>query len=497
VAGVGLSSADGSRVVEGLGASALLTGLVGPGSRLKANAVATLGGFQLLWGTHYADFSDRHMALDLDLDRSADDDATVAVRLELPPHAALTGSLRNTAAASSAWEGALTVSDIGGFWEKYAGTPFQGTLGGAGGLALSGGELRARLSGEVGDIVTATGEVGIEGLSLSTADGGLDVEQLRLRLPVDLSWTAAGGVEAGEPQRGSLAFDRLAVAGVELAATATELAVLGDSVTMVGGLHLPVFGGEVVLENAGFADLARPSRHLSAAVGLHRIRLAEVSSALGLPPLAGDVTGGFPGVLYSNGILTVDGTGELAVFGGTVTMRGITGSDLLTRYPRLKFSADWREIDLAQVTRTFDFGTMSGIVEGELVDCEVFGDVPIRFHGRLRSVPRKGVPQRISLKAVNNIAIVGTGSGLGFLDRGLRRFIDSYAYQGIGVEMALSQDRFLLRGLERRGDRELFVKGRFPLRLDVVNVDPGMTVSFRTMVQRLRTLDVTTVTHQP
>ena len=63
--------------------------------------------------------------------------------------------------------------------------------------------------------------------------------------------------------------------------------------------------------------------------------------------------------------------------------------------------------------------------------------------------------------------------------------------------MSLANDHFLLRGLERRGDQELFVKGRFPLRLDVVNVEPGMTVSFRTMIERLRTLDVTTATPQP
>ena len=192
----------------------------------------------------------------------------------------------------------------------------------------------------------------------------------------------------------------------------------------------------------------------------------------------------------------MDGTGELSLFGGTVTMHDIAGSDLLTRYPQLKFSADWQGIDLAQLTRTFDFGAMSGIVDGHLDDCEIFRDVPTGFRGVLRSVDRKGVRQRISLKAVNNIAIVGTGSGLGFIDRGLRRFISSYPYHSIGIEMTLSQDHFLLRGLERRGDRELFVKGKFPLRLDVVNVEPGMTVSFRTMIQRLRTLDVTTVTTQ-
>jgi hypothetical protein len=497
VAGAGLSAADGSRVVEGLQASAVVTGLAGAGTGLQASAVATLGGFQLLWGTHYADFSDRHATLDIDANRGSDGDSTVAAQLRLPPQAALEGTLRLTAGAPPGWEGTLTVADIGGFWERYLAQPFQGTLGGAAGLRLEGGELRTRLRGTAGAVVTATGEVGLEGLSIASADGGLALESLRLQLPVDLGWTGAGGVQAGEPQRGSLAFDRAAVGGVQLAATAAELVLLGDSVTMAGELHLPVFGGEVVLENAGFADLARSSRHLTAAVGLRRISLAEVSRTLGLPPLAGDVTGRFPRVLYGNGVLRVDGTGELAVFGGTVTMRAITGSDLLTRYPRVTFSAQWHEIDLAQVTSTFDFGTMSGIVEGELVDCEIFRDVPVRFRGRLRSVPREGVKQRISLKAVNNIAIVGTGSGLGFLDRGLRRFIDSYAYQGIGVEMALVQDHFLLRGLERRGDRELFVKGRFPLRLDVVNVDPGMTVSFRTMIQRLSTLDVGAVTTHP
>lgn len=497
VAGAGLNAAGGSRVLEGLAASAALKGVAGPDGRLSTNAVATLGGFQLLWGTHYADFSDRHAVVTIDANRSADGDAAVEAQLELPPQAVLAGSLRFTAEVPPAWKGSLTVDDIGGFWERYVEVPFQGTLGTAGGLRVEGGELRARLRGTVDAVVTATGEVGLEGLSLSAADDGFNLDKLQLQLPVDLGWTEAAGVQAGEPQRGSLAFDRAAVGGVQLAATATELALLGDAVMMVGDLHLPVLGGEVVLENAGFADLARPSRHLRAAVGLRRISLAEISRALGLPPLAGDVTGRFPRVQYGNGVLTVDGTGELSIFGGTVTMRGITGSDLLTRYPRLKFSADWREIDLAQVTHTFDFGTMSGIVEGELVDCEIFRDVPIRFRGRLQSVPHEGVKQRISLKAVNNIAIVGTGSGLGFLDSGLRRFIDSYAYRGIGVEMVLSQDHFLLRGLERRGDRELFVKGRFPLRLDVVNVDPGMTVSFRTMIQRLRTLDVTTVTRQP
>ncbi len=497
MAGAGLSASDGSRVMEGLEVNAQLEGVGGPGIGLKANVAATLGGFQVLWGTHFADFTERQAVVNIDAARGPDGDAAVTVQLELRPQAALTGTLRFAAGAPAAWEGSLTVEDIGGFWERYVTAPFQGTLGAAGDLRLEGGGFRTRLNGTVGGAVTVTGDAELDRLSIASADDGSNVENLQIQLPVDLGWTAGGEMQEGQPQRGSLTFDSASVGGVQLSATATELSVLGDTVTLTGGLHLPVFGGEVVLENVELAELARSSRHLAASVELLRISLTEVARALGLPPLEGDVAGRFPRVRFSNGILTVDGTGELSLFGGTVTLRDIAGSDLLTRYPRLKFSADWRDIDLARLTRTFDFGAMSGIVEGQLVDCEIFRDVPIGFRGVLRSVPRKGVPRRISLKAVNNIAIVGTGSGLGFLDSGLRRFISSYAYHSIGIEMALSNDHFLLRGLERRGDQELFVKGRFPLRLDVVNVQPGMTVSFRTMIQRLRTLDVTTATPQP
>ena len=58
-------------------------------------------------------------------------------------------------------------------------------------------------------------------------------------------------------------------------------------------------------------------------------------------------------------------------------------------------------------------------------------------------------------------------------------------------------DVFMLKGLEHRGDRELFLRGRLPLRIDVVNARPGKTVSFKTMMGRLRSLDFSGATTEP
>jgi hypothetical protein len=74
----------------------------------------------------------------------------------------------------------------------------------------------------------------------------------------------------------------------------------------------------------------------------------------------------------------------------------------------------------------------------------------------------------------------------------LQAFFDRYNYSAIGIEMTLRNDRFVLRGTERRGDKELFVKGRFPFRIDIVNVAPGHAVSFQTMLARLRNLELST-----
>ena len=93
------------------------------------------------------------------------------------------------------------------------------------------------------------------------------------------------------------------------------------------------------------------------------------------------------------------------------------------------------------------------------------------------------------IKAVENITILGTGQRTNILDRGIQRFFDRYTYARLAVSMRLDQDRLLLTGHERRGDKELFLRGRLPFRIDVVNALPGKTVSFQAMVDRLQRLD--------
>jgi hypothetical protein len=282
--------------------------------------------------------------------------------------------------------------------------------------------------------------------------------------------------------------------GLEVPASATGLRVSADTVEIEEGLAVMLLDGSVGMEKLKLIDLLRPERRLESAVIVSGVSLAKASKAFALPPLDGSADAYFPRVTMSMNALAVDGGGDVTVFGGSVKLGAISGEDILSRYPKLTFSADFSGIDLAKLTHTFDFGEMTGIVHGYLHGCELFRGVPTAFDARVETEERSGVSRTVNVKAIQNLTILGTGASPSIFDRGIHRFFDKYTYSRIGIAMTLKDDVFVLRGLERRGDQELFVKGRLPFPINVVNAQPGTPISFQDMIERVRNLDVSAAT---
>ncbi len=494
VESAGFSSTDGSRVTEGLDSRWDVAVRGGPGAPIEAEGRGRLGGFLLLWNTFFGDFSQIEADAAWRARLEPEDAGIRPWRLDaegdLPGGPAVSASLEG---GSDAWRYTLAVDDrdLEATHRRYLASLLEERLGR---LDL-GGQVSARLRGSYRAGAEAPewsliGDVQARGLRLESGGGQASVSGLDLDLPLDLRRRPAAELDFSGPRlSGRLAFERLAVRGLELPPTETDLLVEADSVGLEKPIALAVLGGAVHLERLTLRQLLRPGRHLESSVELSGIRLETISEQLGLIPLEGALGGRLAGVRLSPAKLSVDGGGEIEVFGGHVRVRDISGQDVLSRFPKITLSADLRELDLGALTRRFGFGEMTGILEGTLEDCELFRGVPVRFSARLETVHRKGVPRFVDVKAVNNITILGTGQRTHFLDRGIQRFFDRYTYERLGVTMRLDKDVLLLRGLEHRGDKELFLRGRLPFRIDVVNAQPGKTVSFQTMVGRLRSLD--------
>jgi hypothetical protein len=498
--------------MEGLAVDGTLEVAGAPEGPTTARATGQAGGFLLLWGTFFGDFSG--VTSDLELTARAEPGAPpdrtggwrVTAAAAVPEGPAVTAALESATDGGDgdgelAYEIDFEVADLEATHQRH----LREVLAERFDRLELGGRLAAHLAGR---LRPAGADAGTGGGAAWSVEGVVEVADFRWRsgggeavvrgfdlsLPLDLHLrpgAAGGGGElTGSRRRGRLRFERIRLRELSLPAVDSALWVEADSVGIEEPVELPVAEGRVIFERLSLRRLMAPDRHLLSGLRLAGLSLERISEDLGLFPLEGRLEGHLPRVRLGADELRVEGGGEFSVFGGTVEVGDISGSDILTPFPRLAFSADLREIDLGQLTRRIEFGEMTGILSGTVTDCEIFRDVPVRCEATFRTVDRPGMRQTVDVKAIENLTILGTGQGTNVLDRGLRRFLDRYTYRSLGVYLRLRGDELLLRGLEERGDRELFLKGRFPFPIDVVNARPGQAVSFQTMQRRLQSVDL-------
>ena len=491
----GFASDDGSRVAEGLGAEVVLD-LESTDGAVDLSGEGTLRGPIVLWQTAFGDYS--QTTLDLDLSGHL-----------TPVNAQGRRGIRSTAALAPEGDfgGTRIDLDLAGEW----------TTEGFGGLEVSGGVGAHDLEAAYGHLVAqpfagspwvesikiaGSGRVALDAwrpaersfrgaLILEAVDLGapgdpFTVSGLDLELPFNLTVPTTGPT-TGPALTGSLAFHRLEASGLPFSSTATPLRIEGDTIGIIEPLDSRVAGGVLGLEDLRIASVLTPERRLETALNLRGLVLEDMTAALGLPAFDGTLDGQVPRVRLTASAFDVDGDAVLNTLGGSIRVFDITGRDFFSRFPRITFSADLESIDLERLSGVFAFGRVSGTIDGEVRQCTLVKAQPVACTARIDSTEGRREKRWIDVEAVNNISVLGTGGGL---QGGLaRRFLSRFTYDKLGASVRLADDRFLLRGLVRRGDRELFLKGRLPFPIDVVNGDPGATISFQVMLDRLRNFD--------
>ncbi len=497
LAGAGFSSPFGTRVMEGLAATAVVRIDGGPGTPVTGRTRGRGGAFLLLWDAFFADFSQVKADFEVTATaQSVEAEPSLWLRgsVEVPGGPRIAATLERPRGGEPSYRLALDDGDLATTHERYLRQVLRQRFG----EAELGGGVSARLRGgrAVDGTWTLGGDVRVIDLGWTSTSGEIAVAGLDLILPLDLR--LPGGESAtGRRRHSRLRFDRFALRGLELPPTDSGLWVEGDAVGIDEPIELAILNGKLILERLTLRRLLAPGRTLESGLALESLSLEEISRALQIFPLEGKVDGTFPRMRLSANELRIEGGGEIALFGGRIQVRDISGEEIFTRFPKLTLSADFQDIDLGRFTRRIDFGEMSGVLQGSITGCELFRGIPVRCRGYFETVHQPGVARTVDVKAINNLTILGTGAGIGFLDRGIRRFFKRYTYDRLGVDVDLDQDVLLLRGLELRGERELFLRGRLPFPIDVVNAQPGKTVSFQTMLRRLKSLEVGGATRSP
>ena len=485
----GFMSADKSKAAQKLDGSVVLKLQSGDGkSKGRFDVTARTGDGEFLWGKYYRDFKGQTFALSSQGTYSLDPPLAFECsgQLDLPGIAPLVFS---TSREGKDYTASLSGPNIS--HPRLLALLAADYLNEENKIFSS-----ARLEGESSFTATVRwteGRTRIEGrletkdTSLAVPSLDLSVQGINVDLPFNFALPPPIGLPAIPPPAGSVGVDRLERGELRLEKVMIPVRLSGNRLDLLEEIVLPLFGGRITLSHFEGRDILLSSRLFDLSLRVEHGDLAALSRHISGISFEGAVDAYFPSIRFKEGRWTAEGTGKVRVFGGEIELQNLFAQNFFS--PSRSFGGDlsFSGINLEEVTKKIEIGGMTGIVRGSLKDFKMEYGQPAAFILKLESDPTGRTARAISVDAIKNLSIIGTGSSaVGIvLNSGLNRFFKEYPYSRIGIECTLENDTFSLRGTIHEGGKEYLIRRAFFRGIDVVNQNPDNSISFQDMQERV------------
>ncbi len=322
---------------------------------------------------------------------------------------------------------------------------------------------------------------GLRGFAFTT--DGLDVTDADGRLAVDglhggLDWSAQGDRPATRLAWRSLKFYR-----VLNGAAQSNWQSRNGTLSLLQPVEVPVLQGQLRIGELEWNPAAAKGQRLETSLALTGIDMATFSRAMGWPAFPGTLGGAVPSLRWVDDRFELQGGLSASVFGGFVDITRLSLQQPFSPSPVLSGDLHLQKLDLASITSVFDFGSMTGPLDGQVSDLRLVDWNPVAFKASLLA----GSGGRISQRAVNNLTAVG-GGGSGGLAAGLQgavlKLFKTFGYKRIGLNCTLQGSVCQMSGLGENGDGYTILEGSGLPRLQVIGHQAQ--VDWPTLVRRLR-----------
>lgn len=319
--------------------------------------------------------------------------------------------------------------------------------------------------------------LGVDDLAFSDAAKHLDVSGVN----AVVHWASG----RAEPERASwLAWDRAQGWGVAGAKSRLDFATHDRDLRLLQPARLPLFDGAVRINTLAVQRLMQPDMAGEFDAVIEPISVGPMAKALGWPEFAGTLSGRIPGVSYRNHELSLQGDIEAQVFDGQVKASHLRVRDPFGDWPRLYGDIIARGLDLELITRTFEFGGITGRLDMDVTGLETFGISPVAFDLRAGTPRNDRSRHRISQRAVQNLSKLGGGGATAALQSGLLRFFEQFGYSRLGLGCQLRNDVCQISGIEPAPDGFYIMKGSGIPKLDIIG--HNHRVEWLTFVSQIR-----------
>ncbi len=456
---------------------------IGLGGKFRADAG------ELLWGKFFADLKLQQPVIELQADYFRDLDRLDCRRCNFNlmkiGSVDINGSVERLSQSPELRLQARSANFLpGGFYEFVLRQSFHREYPLLDKLTL-GGELafQCQIHGNL-PTLTTEGDLSLKAGELRAQSDSWQIGPITLNLPFQIFWSESPKAASIKPRIGVLAIEQARFSGQSVGRITAAISLSNNALIFPQPIHAEIFSGAVEISALRWPDIINDPKQLSFSAEMKRLRLDDLTQALDWPPFSGSLTGSIPQVQSVGNTLQTNGEIQAELFGGQVRLGKLEIENPFSSLAAVRLDARLSSIDLDQVTKTFSFGRISGILEGSIDDLVITDGQPSQFRADLHSVDR-GTEQRISVEALNKITVLSSGASAGALYSGLAGFFDSFRYSKLGFKASLKNDRLTLRGVESQDDQEFLVVGSFlPPRVNIVS--HTQTIAFSELLHRLQ-----------
>jgi hypothetical protein len=434
VAGAGFETPDASIAAEGLGGRFAIDYRKAP--RLTTVVVdGALHGGEFLAGNAYVALPGTPVAVRVEASQHANDGWRLpAIRWRDGETLVANGSAAFAADSSlQALDMHLRSGDVAPLGARYL----------SGWLAVAGlGDLQ--LNGAIdADVRVANGQLQAGNLTLHD----IDMIDAKGRFRFD-DLNGSPRYSATSPVSGELRWSGGQLYGLDFAAATLPIDSREGELRLRGPVSVAMLGGNVRFDGL----VLRPPSGESGAdirfgMALDRLDIGQLAKTLHWPEFVGQLSGRIPQARYADERLQFDGGLTMELFGGSVRATALSMERPFGVAPSLTADLALDGIDLQSLTGVFDFGSITGRLAGRIDQLRLVDWNATAFDAELHTVKVRGVPRRISQRAVQNISSVGDASFTTTLQSQLIGLFDDFGYSRIGISCRLANEVCTMGGL--------------------------------------------------
>ncbi|MGE5839534.1 MAG: hypothetical protein ACM34H_06335 [Deltaproteobacteria bacterium] len=328
------------------------------------------------------------------------------------------------------------------------------------------------------------------------AGKGFSMEGIDLDLPF---WSEHPGALMEESTRGkrstskdfqkdgSLSIQSIALPFFLKQSVAARVQSLPNLLSFTLGDAIRTSAGEIELGQVSLSGLSTLSPSVVTSAALNKGDPAPLLSEIWKRPVEGSIRAKFDVLNFDGHNIKTEGDVKVQAFGGAIVLSNLGISGALGSTPALSLDATWNGLNLAELTQGTPFEKIEGILKGQVKHLEVVGGEPQRFDLFMETVQTKEVPQKIGVRALENIARIG-GGGSPFmgLAGAFTSLFKEFPYDKIAIRASLENDVFRIDGPLKEGDKVYLVKRSGLSGVNVVNQDPDRQISFKDMMKRIK-----------